>query len=71
LILGFDNDNIRNLQRIKPEGSRAQIKLVNYFNEKAKNREIEDPWYPDTVDAFEKVFQDCHDSCLGILSEYK
>lgn len=71
LILGFDQDNIKNLERIKPANSKAEIRLVNYFNEKRKNRSIEDPWYPDTLEAFESVYQDCYDSSKYILEQYK
>jgi low molecular weight phosphotyrosine protein phosphatase len=71
LILGFDKDNIRNLERIKPKNSKAEIKLVNFFNEHAKNREIGDPYYEDTIAVFEQVYKDCHDSCIGILNTYR
>lgn len=68
LILGFDNDNIRNLERIKPKNAKAQIRLVNYYNEKtSKNKIIPDPWYEDTPKAFEEVYEDCHNACLGLL----
>jgi protein-tyrosine-phosphatase len=71
LILGFDKDNIRYLERMKPKNSKAEIKLVNFFNENAKNKEIADPWYEDTFAVFEKVYKDCHDSCMGILDSYR
>ncbi|RNA21318.1 Acid phosphatase soluble [Brachionus plicatilis] len=71
LILGFDVDNIRNLERIKPKNSKAEIKLVNFFNEKRKNKNIEDPWYPDTNQAFEAVYTDCLEACKTLLNEYK
>ena len=68
LILGFDMDNIRNLERMKPKSSKAQIKLVNFFNEKNKNKDIPDPWYPDTDAAFELVYRDCFEACNAILN---
>ena len=71
LILGFDKDNIKNLERLKPANSNAEIKLVNYFNDKKKNTSVADPWYPDTLEAFETVYQDCYDSSKQILEKYK
>ena len=71
LILGFDNENIRNLERMKPKNSTAQIRLVTFFNEKNKNKIIEDPYYNDTPAAFNEVFQDSYDSCVGILNTFK
>lgn len=56
---------------MKPKNSKAEIKLVNFFNEHAKNREIGDPWYEDTIAVFEQVYKDCHDSCMGILNTYR
>ncbi len=29
---------------MKPKNSKAKIRLVNYYNEKAKNQIIADPW---------------------------
>ena len=73
LILGFDERNIRDLERMKPSTSKAEIRLVNYFNPNPKkhNQSIADPWYPDTLQAFEEVYQDCLDSCKNILEKYK
>jgi len=68
LILGFDDENIRNLERMKPKNSKAQIKMLTFYNEKVKNQNIEDPWYNDTPQAFDKVFKDSYDSCVGILN---
>lgn len=71
LILGFDSDNIRNLERLKPKNSKSEIKLVNFFNEKRKNKNIEDPWYPDTNEAFEAVYNDCLEACKTLLEKKK
>ena len=68
MILGFDDENIRNLERMKPKNSKAQIKMLTFYNEKIKNQNIEDPWYNDTPQAFDKVFKDSYDSCVGILN---
>ena len=68
LILGFDNDNIRNLERIKPKSSKAVVRLVNYYNPNNKNAIIPDPWYIDTDAAFEKVYNDCLQCCQTLLN---
>lgn len=56
---------------MKPADSKAEIRLVNYFNPKRKNQPIADPWYPDTLEAFEEVYRDCYDSSLEILEKFK
>ena len=71
LILGFDEANMRDLERLRPKTSRAQLHLVNYFNEANKNGDIADPWYPDTDAAFEAVYKDCLASCNAILDTFK
>ncbi len=68
MILGFDTENIRNLERMKPKNSKAQVKLLTFYNPNGKNQNIEDPWYDDTPQAFDKVFKDSYDSCVGILN---
>ena len=68
MILAFDNENIRNLERIRPKNCKAQIKLITFYNEKNKNKIVEDPWYEDTPQAFEQVYKDCYESCVGLLN---
>lgn len=71
LILGFDEDNMKTLEKMKPNDCKAELKLVNDFNRKNMHQPIEDPWYPDTLDAFDKVYQDCYECCLEILEQYQ
>lgn len=70
-ILAFDNENIKNIQRMKPKNSTAVIKLLGHYNEKEKDLEIEDPWWNDTPAVFEKCFKDCYESSQGFLKQFK
>jgi protein-tyrosine-phosphatase len=68
-ILCFDNANLKDLERMKPKGSKCEIRLLNFYNEKSKNEIIMDPWYADTLQAFESVYEDCFESCKGLLEQ--
>lgn len=63
----MDSENVRNIERMKPANSKAEIRLMNYFNSKRKNKDIEDPWYADTTEAFQSVYDDCYEGSLGLL----
>ncbi len=45
LILGMDSDNIAGLERLKPAGARAEIRLFH-----PSGRDIPDPYYGDLPD---------------------
>jgi protein-tyrosine phosphatase len=44
-ILAMDEDNLANLQRIRPAGSRAKVALLMSFAPGAGAREVPDPYY--------------------------
>ncbi len=66
----FDNENLRNVERVRPKNSKTQVKLLGFYNEKAKNKIIEDPWYDDTPQVFEQCYEDCLNSCQGLLKMF-
>ncbi|KAG6878648.1 hypothetical protein C0993_001171 [Termitomyces sp. T159_Od127] len=54
-ILAADESNLRQLLRIKPENSTADVRLWGSYLD---NKPIPDPYYGGS-DGFEKVFQQC------------
>jgi protein-tyrosine phosphatase len=54
LLLAMDHDNLRELQRIQPVNSRAQLKLFLEYAPQLGLLEVPDPYYGD-VAAFERV----------------
>lgn len=53
-ILAMDEDNLANLARIRPAGSRAKVALLLSFAPHAGAREVPDPYYGG-ADGFEHV----------------
>lgn len=53
-ILAMDEDNLANLARIRPAGSRAKVALLLSFAPQAGAREVPDPYYGG-ADGFEHV----------------
>src|ERR1700760_3458335 len=53
LILAMDQDNLRELKKIRPANSRAELKLLMQYAPES-GREVPDPYYRDAA-AFEKV----------------
>ena len=53
-ILAMDDDNLANLERIRPAGSRAEVALLMSYAPQAGAREVPDPYYGGT-EGFEIV----------------
>ena len=53
-ILAMDEDNLAELQRIRPPGSRAQVALLMSYAPRAGSRIVPDPYYG-SADGFEAV----------------
>ena len=68
-LLCFDLQNLRDLDRMKPSGCRAKIRLLGSYVEEGKI--VQDPYYLDD-DAFERTYQLCLTMCTAFLdSVYK
>ena len=63
IIIGFDYENIRNLERMF--NTKEKIYYLTDFSNKYKNMEIDDPWY--TRD-FKKTFDEISDSLEGLYN---
>jgi protein-tyrosine phosphatase len=45
MVLAMDEDNLMNLERIRPPGSRAKLALLMSYAPQAGSREVPDPYY--------------------------
>ncbi|CAA7258620.1 unnamed protein product [Cyclocybe aegerita] len=54
-VLAADESNLRNLTRIKPSNTTAEVRLWGSYLD---NKPIPDPYYGG-IDGFEKVYQQC------------
>jgi len=54
IVLAMDEDNLMNLERIRPPGSRAKLALLMSYAPQAGSREVPDP-YHGGAQAFERV----------------
>ena len=53
-VLAMDEDNLADLKRLRPAGSRAKLALLMSFAPDAGSREVPDPYYGG-ADGFERV----------------
>ena len=70
LVLAMDEDNLRNLKRLRPAGSRAKVALLMSFAPQAGAREVPDPYYGG-ADGFEKVLDLVDSACEGLLANLR
>ncbi|XP_022906013.1 low molecular weight phosphotyrosine protein phosphatase-like [Onthophagus taurus] len=70
-ILGMDLNNISLLRDEKgnSKNCKAQIMLLGEFDPNGE-KIIEDPYYDQGIEGFEKCFQQCFRSCEGFLDKY-
>ena len=66
-ILAMDEDNLANLQRIQPRGSRAQVALLLSYAPQARVREVPDPYYGG-ADGFERVLDLVESAADGFIA---
>ena len=67
-IFAMDEDNLENLQRIRPAGSRAKVALLLSQAPHAAAREVTDPYYGG-ADGFEAVLDLVDSACEGFLAK--
>ena len=67
-ILAMDEDNLANLRRVRPAGSRAKLALLLSFAPGAGAREVPDPYYGG-AEGFERVLDLVDAACEGFLAK--
>ena len=66
-ILAMDEDNLANLKRIRPPGSRAKVALLLSYAPRNGVREVPDPYYGG-ADSFEKVLDLVESAADGFIA---
>jgi protein-tyrosine phosphatase len=69
-ILAMDDDNLENLLRLRPEGSRAEVGLLMDYARDAGSREVPDPYYGGTEE-FERVLDLVDAASAGLVKALK
>ncbi|XP_034661178.1 low molecular weight phosphotyrosine protein phosphatase 1 [Drosophila subobscura] len=68
-IFGMDEDNMSELRRLAPKGSKAELLMLGDFGLETKNRIIEDPYYQRGAAGFETAYQQCVVACDAFMKE--
>ena len=66
-ILAMDEDNLMNLQRLRPQGSRAKVALLLSYAPQAGAREVPDPYYGG-AEGFETVLDLVESAADGFIA---
>ena len=66
-ILAMDEDNLADLQRIRPPGSRARVALLLSYAPQSGAREVPDPYYGGP-DGFETVLDLAEAAADGFIA---
>jgi protein-tyrosine phosphatase len=66
LILAMDRENLKRLQELRPEQSKAQLRLMLDFAPDAALEEVPDPYYGGAA-GFEQVLDLLEDAAEGLL----
>jgi protein-tyrosine phosphatase len=67
LVLAMDDDNLADLKRLRPAGSRAKLALLMSYAPQAGSRVVPDPYYGG-ADGFETVLDLCDSAAGGIVA---
>ena len=67
-ILAMDEDNLMNLERLRPEGTRAKVALLMSYAPDTGSRVVPDP-YDGGADGFETVLDLVDAACEGFLTK--
>lgn len=65
-IFGMDTENMEDLKRRAPKGSKAKLLLLGDFDPEG-DRIIRDPYYDDGAEGFEKCYVQCVRCCEAFL----
>jgi protein-tyrosine phosphatase len=69
-VLAMDEDNLANLRRLCPAGSRAEVGLLMDYASDAGSREVPDPYYGG-IDEFERVLDLVDAASAGLVEVLK
>ena len=64
-MLCMDDYNLSNLEAMKPDDSKAEIKILSEFDPQGE-RVIYDPYFSDSIEAYREVHRQCT-RCLKVF----
>lgn len=70
LILAADRQNLRDLERLRPPGARAELSLLLAFAGQGDEAEVPDPYYG-RLEAFEEVHRLLDGACQAITARLR
>ena len=70
LILACDGENFRDLQRMKPAGALASIRMLRDYGGATPGADVPDPYYGSDAD-FDETVRICLEACEGLLERIK
>ncbi|XP_034116259.2 low molecular weight phosphotyrosine protein phosphatase 1 [Drosophila albomicans] len=68
-IFGMDEENMSELRRLAPKGSKAELLMLGDFGLPKEKRIIEDPYYQRGAEGFEVAYQQCVVACQAFLQQ--
>jgi len=68
LIIAMDHDNLKDLLRIQPAGSKASLKMMMQYHPEAHTTEVPDPYYGG-MDGFNYMCTLLESATQGLLKE--
>lgn len=66
-ILGMDEENMYDLKRLAPNGSRAKLLMLGDFDTEVPGKIIRDPYYDQGAVGFEQCYAQCMRCCATLL----
>lgn len=70
VVIAMDRENLRNLERMAANGTRARIHLLREFDPEGGGDEVPDPYYGGPR-GFQDVYEMVHRSCRSLLEELR
>lgn len=70
LILAMDEDNLADLQRIRPDDARAQLGLLLEYGASSGTKVVPDPYYGGK-NGFEQVLDLVTEACAGLVEDVR
>ena len=68
-LLGMDHSNLADMLALKPDETRARIKLMLDYSDRFEQQEIPDPYFGE--DGFDLVFDMIDDAARGLLRDIR
>ncbi len=68
-LLGMDHANLADMLALKPDATRARVRLMLEYSDRFQQQEVPDPYFGD--DGFDQVFDMIDDAARGLLRDIR